>query len=116
NEATPLIDCRDGMAQCQRYELFTPGDEERIRLNSKRTRLRLGKGGESRIDLGLGIGLHDLKLHPLCLRCPLHVVDDALGLRIVWVYEQSEYLGLGTSSDSSSNRLGISSAVKKLTR
>src|SRR5262249_33774577 len=108
NEATPFKDCGDDMAGCQRYELFTPGNEERVRLHSERTRSRLGKGGQGPVDLGPGGGLQDLKLH--CM---------ALMRRAVWGWagftSKPSTLAWGTSSDSSSSRLGISSAVKKLT-
>ena len=57
-----------------------------------------------------------MELHPLRARRFLHVSDDALGdSRLFGFTSRAITLAWGTSSDSSSSRLGISSTVRMLT-
>ena len=75
--------------------------------------MQLDKGCEGGVDLAFGASLHDKELHSLRTRRILHVSDHALDLRMVRVHANT--LASGTSSDSSSSRLGVSSAIMTLT-
>jgi hypothetical protein len=52
-----------------------------------------------------------MELQPVRARRFLHVSHDALGIRTVRVHQQGDTRARGTSSDSSSKRLVVSSSV-----
>ena len=78
--------------------------------------MQLDEGGEGGVDLAFGAGLQDRELHPLRARRFLHVsimMRSAVGL--FGFTSRAITLAWGTSSDSSSSRLGVSSTVMMLT-
>jgi hypothetical protein len=93
-EFAPLIDRRNGMTLCQRYELLAPAQEKSIGTDNERSSLQLDKGGESAVDPAFAARLEDMELHPLRARGRLDVAHDALGARIAWVHEQGDHVGV----------------------
>ena len=74
------------MVHRQGHELIeTAVDEKWVVMDDERAGLQLDEGGEGGVDLAFGASLQDRELHALQARCFLHVSDNALGVRIVWV-------------------------------
>jgi hypothetical protein len=103
------------MACRQHHQLFASAVEERIGADDERAGIQLDEGGEDAFEFVLGAGLQDMELYPFRLRRHLNLAYVALGIRIVGVHEQGDQPGLGTSSESSSSRLGVRSLVRGLT-
>jgi hypothetical protein len=75
------------MACGQRHQLVEPAVEQRVARLDEPVDMRLGEGCERSADLAFGAGFQDLKLHPFCARRFLSICCDALGNRIVRVYQ-----------------------------
>ena len=71
------------MACRQRHELLVPAVEERLGADEERAGLQLDDGREGGVDLAFGAGFQDMELQPLRAHRFLHVLDHALGIRIV---------------------------------
>jgi hypothetical protein len=57
--------------------------------------MQFDEEGEGGVDLAFGAGLQDMELHSLPAGRFLHLSNDALGIRVVRVYEQGHHPGLG---------------------
>ena len=77
--------------------------------------MQLDEGREGGVDLAFGAGLQKIELHPLRARRFLHVSIMRSACGLFGFTSRAITPACGTSSDSSSSRLGISSAVSMLT-
>src|SRR5947199_390896 len=78
------------MSSGQRHEFFAPAPEEWIGGDNQPACAQSSEGVEGGRELTVAAGLQDRELHPLRARSFLHVSNDTLGSRTVWVDEQPD--------------------------
>src|SRR6516162_5274841 len=103
------------MACRQRNQLITPTREKRISGDDQRLEPLLGEAREGSVDLPFGARVHDTKLQAEGLRCRLHVVRLARGIRIGWVDQSPTAVMPGTSSRNKPSRFAASTLLRKVT-
>ena len=78
--------------------------------------MQLDEGREGGVDLTFAAGLQDMELHPLRARRFLHVLQSCARCSALFGFTSRAITpAWGTSSESSSSRLGISSPVREPT-
>jgi hypothetical protein len=75
--------------------LAVAGSNEPIGVDDEPAGMQLAEGGERGVDFRFGASVLDSKLYPLRMRRFLCVSDDAFGIRVVGVDQQSDHAGLG---------------------
>ena len=90
------VDRGNSMARGQTNDLIASTEEEGIRSNEKRMCSLLGHGRKRSVYLAFGAGAQDNELQSHDASRCLNVSHLDLGSRRIWIYKNSNHLGIGS--------------------
>jgi hypothetical protein len=80
---------------CKRNDAFTPEVEERIGTDHERPNRLVRERGESGVDLCIySSGEYQSSLSNLA-RCLLYVFQLDIGVRVIWIQQHGDHVGVG---------------------